>query len=88
VAAVVDHGDAHMAIQCMRSVHRIAEYFHRAFPRQLFRCNGIHSLLLTLRCSLFYTMMAKKTPSLAVNTGDVSATMLLTITGAERGEKF
>ena len=63
VAVVGDDRDAHMAIQCIRSVDRSAEYFHRAFPRHLLRCNGIHSLLLTLRCSLFYTIMAKKLQS-------------------------
>jgi hypothetical protein len=34
------------------------------------------------------TMMAKKTPSLALNTSDVSATMVLMITVAARGGRF
>ena len=35
VAAVIDHGDADMAIQRTRSVAGSAEHFHRAFRRQL-----------------------------------------------------
>src|ERR1043166_3437692 len=64
VAAVVDHGDAHVALPCLRSVDRSAQHFHRAFPGQLLRCNGIHSFLLTFRWSLFYTTAPEKTPAL------------------------
>ena len=37
VATVIDHGDADMAIQRMRSVAGSAERFHRALRRQLLR---------------------------------------------------
>src|SRR5262249_49039838 len=80
MAAVVDHGNAHMAVQCVRSVDGNVEYFHRAFPGQLLRCDGIHRLLLIF----FYTMTAKKTPAWPFNTRNVSATMVLMITGAAR----
>ena len=38
--------------------------------------------------SLFYTTAPEKTPALALPTGNVSATMVLTIVGATRGGKI
>src|SRR5687768_12658 len=48
MAAVVYHGNAHMGLQCMRSVDSSAEHFHRALPGQFFGWNSIHNFLLTL----------------------------------------
>jgi len=76
VAAVIHHCDADRAIQRMRSFDGSGEHFHRAFSRQLLRCNRVHSFLLIVGGSLSYTTAPKKIPALA-RTRNVSATIVL-----------